>query len=191
MSSRTPDCWSRVISRTMRALAGTAVSTFDSLNHILTSAALGRAFRSTAKALEPGALFAFDMLLEAGYQTHWGESFVLVRDDHTLAITGAGYDFRTRMARCTITMFRQIEGAWQRSDVTVEERCYTMEEISGRSTARASVNSCATTRAISGWRRNSAKAAPSSSPRACEASRPGHKKGGRLPGPWRVERFVD
>jgi SAM-dependent methyltransferase len=107
-----------------------AVSTFDSLNHILTSAALGRAFRSTAKALEPGALFAFDMLLEAGYQTHWGESFVLVRDDHTLAITGAGYDFRTRMARCTITMFRQIEGAWRRSDVTVEERCYTMEEIS-------------------------------------------------------------
>ncbi len=68
------------------------------------------------RALRRGGLFAFDMLLEEAYQTHWGEAFALVRDDHVLTITGAGYHFRTRMARCTITMFRLLEGVWQRSE---------------------------------------------------------------------------
>jgi SAM-dependent methyltransferase len=106
-----------------------AVSTFDSLNHILVREDLEAALRHTANSLRPGAPFAFDMLLEDAYQTHWGESFALVRDDHALTITGSGYDFRSRMARCTITMFRLIEGVWRRSDVTIEERCYTPEEI--------------------------------------------------------------
>ncbi len=106
-----------------------AVSTFDSLNHILTQEELAAAFRNTADALKPGALFAFDMLLEDAYQTHWGESFALVRDDHVLTITGSGYDFRTRLAQCTITMFRLIEGSWRRSDVIIQERCYTPDEI--------------------------------------------------------------
>lgn len=108
-----------------------AVSTFDSLNHLLPPGALEAAFRNTAAALKPGALFAFDMLLEEAYRTHWGESFALVRDDHVLTITGAAFDCRSRLARCTITMFRLLEGAWRRSDVMVEERCYTPEEIEG------------------------------------------------------------
>ena len=106
-----------------------AVSTFDSLNHILEAEKLERAFCRTAEALAPGGLFAFDMLLEDAYQTHWGESFALVKDDHVLTITGSGYDFRSRLARCTITMFRLVEGAWRRSDATIEERCYTAQEI--------------------------------------------------------------
>jgi len=106
-----------------------AVSTFDSLNHILSAADLESAFRQTAAALGRGALFAFDMLLEEAYQTHWGDAFALVRDDHVLTITGAAYQFRSRMAHCTITLFRLLEGAWRRSDVRIEERCYTPDEI--------------------------------------------------------------
>ena len=108
-----------------------AVSTFDSLNHIVSPAGLEAAFRNTAAALRPGAPFAFDMLLEDAYQTHWGEAFALVRDDHVLTITGAGYHFRTHMACCTITMFRLVDGAWRRSDVAIQERCYTPDEIEG------------------------------------------------------------
>ena len=107
-----------------------AVSTFDSLNHLLKPAALQAAFRSIAAALRPGGLFAFDMLLEEAYQTRWGESFALVRDDHLLTITGADFDSHSRIARIAVTMFRLLEGAWQRSDVTIQERCYSPDEIS-------------------------------------------------------------
>jgi SAM-dependent methyltransferase len=108
-----------------------AVSTFDSINHILSVKELQAAFRRVAAALKHGGLFAFDVLLEDAYQSNWGQSFALVRDDHVLTITGSGFDFRTRKARCTITMFRLIAGAWQRSDVTIHERCYTGKEVSG------------------------------------------------------------
>ncbi|SPE43572.1 Methyltransferase type 11 [Candidatus Sulfopaludibacter sp. SbA3] len=107
-----------------------AVSTFDSVNHFLTPKHLQAAFRNIAAALTSGALFAFDVLLEDAYQTNWGQSFALVRDDHVLTITGSGFDFRSRKARCTITMFRLLAGVWQRSDVTIHERCYTGKEIS-------------------------------------------------------------
>jgi len=106
-----------------------AVCTFDSLNHILSYEDLEAAFRSAAAGLRAGAPFAFDVLFEPAYQTHWGESFALVRDDHLLTITGAAYDFRSRRARCVITMLRLLEGTWRRSDVTIEERCYTSAEI--------------------------------------------------------------
>ncbi len=106
-----------------------AASTFDSLNHLLSLKELKAAFRNVAAGLKPGGLFAFDMLLEEAYQTHWGESFALVRDDHVLTITGSGYDFRSRLAQCTITMFRLIDAAWRRSDVVIRERCYSPEEI--------------------------------------------------------------
>jgi SAM-dependent methyltransferase len=113
-----------------------AVSTFDSLNHILAREDLEATFLHTAASLRPGAPLAFDMLLEDAYRTHWGEQFALVRDDHLLTITASGYDFRSRLARCTITMFRLIESVWQRCDVTIEERYYTPEEI-GESLERA------------------------------------------------------
>jgi SAM-dependent methyltransferase len=106
-----------------------AVSTFDSLNHILEKEELHAAFRGIAGSLRPGAPFAFDMLLEEAYRTHWGEAFALVRDDHVLTITASGYDFRSRLASCTLTMFRLLEGAWRRSDSVIHERCYTTEEI--------------------------------------------------------------
>jgi len=108
---------------------GAAVSTFDSLNHILSAEALESAFRNTAAALKPGAPFVFDMLLEGGYRTGWAEGFTIVRDDHVLLISGSGYDFRRRVAQCSITMFRLVDGAWRRSDVQVRERCYSHEEI--------------------------------------------------------------
>jgi len=106
-----------------------AVSTFDSLNHILSEEALLAAFQRTAAALKPGAPFVFDMLLESAYQTNWTDNFTLVRDDRVLLITGSGFDLRTHVAQCRITMFRLMDGVWRRSDVEVHERCYTMQEI--------------------------------------------------------------
>lgn len=106
-----------------------AVSTFDSLNHLLTTDALGKAIGQIAAALEAGGVLAFDILLEDAYKTNWGENFALVRDDHVLTITGSGFDLRNRLAQCRITMFRRIAGEWQRWDTTVLERCHTRAEI--------------------------------------------------------------
>jgi SAM-dependent methyltransferase len=108
-----------------------AVSTFDSLNHILDLDALTAAFRHTADALAPGAPFVFDVLFEDAYRTKWGENFALVRDDHVLVITGSGYDAHDRIAQCALTMFRRIDGEWRRADATVHERCYTAAELDG------------------------------------------------------------
>jgi len=106
-----------------------AVSTFDSFNHILELAYLESAFRCTAAALKKGAPFIFDVLLESAYQTNWADHFTMVRDDHVLVISGSGFDFRTRLANCRITMFRLLDGEWQRRDADVLERCYTTSEI--------------------------------------------------------------
>lgn len=112
-----------------RARFDAAVSTFDSLNHILDQAGLDAAFGNTAAALKPGAPFVFDMLAESAYQTDWAGAFSVVRDDHVLLISGSGFDFRTRGAHCKITMFRLLDGVWRRRDVDVKERCYTIAEI--------------------------------------------------------------
>jgi SAM-dependent methyltransferase len=114
----------------LRAVFDAAVSSFDSLNHLIEPAALEAAFCNIAAAIRPGGLLAFDMLLEEAYRTHWGEAFALVRDDHLLTITGGAFDERSRIARVDVTMFRQLDGAWQRSDTKVAERCYSPGEIS-------------------------------------------------------------
>jgi SAM-dependent methyltransferase len=106
-----------------------AVSTFDSLNHILAEEDLQAALKRVAASLKPGAPFVFDMLLESAYHTDWTDNFSVVRDDHVLVISGSGFDTRTRLAECRITMFRLRDGVWRRSDVEVRERCYTTSEI--------------------------------------------------------------
>lgn len=113
-----------------------AVATFDTLNHLLEPADLGRALANVAQALEPGGLFLFDVLEEEAYRSHWQESYALVEDDHVLAITGSGFDPADRLARCRITMFRRNGDGWQRSDTTVVERCYEHAEI-GAALAKA------------------------------------------------------
>ena len=42
---------------------------------------------------------------------------------------GDSADFRNRLAYCTITMFRRLDGVWHRSDVKIQERCYAPKEI--------------------------------------------------------------
>ena len=105
-----------------------AVSTFDSLNHILVLHELEQAFANIYAALLPGGRFAFDLNLEEGFVTgwngHWGDSF----DDHAYVWKNS-YDPEERLARFDATLFRLEDGCWQRSDVTLWERCYEPREV--------------------------------------------------------------
>jgi SAM-dependent methyltransferase len=106
-----------------------AVSTFDSLNHILELDTLHQAFSNVRRALRPGGCFVFDVLFEEAYRIHWAETHATIHDDHVLAISGEGYDPINRIARCRVTMFRRTGGLWRRSDTEITEKCYTHAEI--------------------------------------------------------------
>jgi SAM-dependent methyltransferase len=107
-----------------------AISTFDSLNHILALEELEGAFSSVCRALTPGGLFVFDMNMEESFETLWRGSFGTV-DDTSAGITRGSYDPAGKIGRADLTLFRLEDGAWRRSDISVEERCYTAEEVTG------------------------------------------------------------
>jgi SAM-dependent methyltransferase len=105
-----------------------AVSTYDSLNHILEPEELGGAFSSVWRALVPGGLFVFDLNTEGSFESVWSGSYGTV-EDTAAGITRASYDRAKKIGRVDLTMFRLVDGAWQRSDVSVLERCYPVEDV--------------------------------------------------------------
>ncbi len=127
-----------------------ALSTFDSLNHLLTYNDLCAAFRCVRLALRPGAPFFFDMNLEEAYELDLGEWMKYEREG-CLGFTRGIYSRATHRARTEIVWF-ELQSApikrdragiapapkhnrqgpdslWRRRDVVVEEQCYTVEEI--------------------------------------------------------------
>jgi len=107
-----------------------AVCLFDSLNHLMRPDEVETAFRNVRAAVTSGAPFLCDFNMEPGYQARWRGSFGIAEDDHAL-INRSAYDAPTKIARSVLTMFRLQQGAWRRADVTLYQRCYTAEEITG------------------------------------------------------------
>ena len=105
-----------------------AVSTFDSLNHLLTIEEMEAAFRNVLAALKPGGWFAFDLNMEPGLEAGDNGSFGDSFDDHAY-IWKNSYMPEEHLGRFDGTLFRLEEGTWQRSDVTLWQRCYPIEEI--------------------------------------------------------------
>jgi SAM-dependent methyltransferase len=97
-----------------------AVSTFDSLNHILSPAELLAVFRNARGALRPGGLLAFDLNLEPRYTRDWRASGCTVDDQHAGFVRGE-YDPGTRIGWTWITLFTRGRG-WERRDVTLAQR---------------------------------------------------------------------
>jgi SAM-dependent methyltransferase len=105
-----------------------AISTFDSLNHILEPDELERAFRNIAAALAPGGRFAFDLNLDEGYRAGWNGTTGDAQEDHAY-IWKNNYDPERRLASFEATLFRLEAGQWQRSDVTLWQRAYEPETV--------------------------------------------------------------
>jgi SAM-dependent methyltransferase len=104
------------------------LSTFDSMNHILVLEELECVFRNVHAVLNDGGLFVFDMNMQESFETLWQGTFATVEPEH-VSVTRGSYNADEKIGRAQITMFRQNEGAWTRSDVEVLERCYTEAEI--------------------------------------------------------------
>ena len=97
------------------------ISTFDSVNHLLTTDDLVSAFRSVAEALAPGGFFVFDINTADAY-AQWDKIAAIVDDDAALFVRG-NYDSVSRLGTTMITMFR-FDGEWKRSDARIVQRCY-------------------------------------------------------------------
>ncbi len=105
------------------------LSTFDSLNHLMTLAELEAVLSNAHDALIGGGLFLFDMNTETGFIEHWADYFSIVEEEEVCVLRGS-YDRDEKVGRYDITMFeRTRRGEWKRADAVITERCYSMREI--------------------------------------------------------------
>lgn len=102
-------------------------SFFDSLNHVMSIQELMAVFRNVYSCLLGEGLFIFDLNLEPGFLAQWQGFYGIVEDDH-VCLFPQSYDPEKRIARFDATMFR-LTDYWYRSDVTILQKCYTVEEI--------------------------------------------------------------
>jgi SAM-dependent methyltransferase len=107
-----------------------ALSTFDSLNHVLSLIGLRQVFAGVLRALKPGGLFVFDMNLEQAYLADLKQWAVTASDEQVSLIRGA-YDTATKIASTELIWFKRQTGSelWERHCSLVEERCYKQQEI--------------------------------------------------------------
>jgi SAM-dependent methyltransferase len=104
------------------------ISTYDSLNHIMSEAELAQVFRNVWACLQPGGWFLFDLNMEEGYQVRWRGSFGIVEEDHVVVIR-ASFDKEAKVGQTIVTFFRLEEGRWRRQDMVLRQRCYPEAEI--------------------------------------------------------------
>ena len=107
-----------------------AISTFDSLNHMLTADDLCRVLVGVHRALEPGGLFLFDMNLEEAYSADLRQWVVRVRNEEVTMVRGL-YEELTKKATTELIWFVRagVDNCWRQHRTEVEERCYEEPEI--------------------------------------------------------------
>ena len=107
-----------------------ALSTFDSLNHILSLEDLHAVFSGVFGVLRAGGLFVFDMNLEEAYSLDLHQWTVNIRHN-AVGLSRGLYDMVTHTAHTELIWFTQTgsEDCWQRRQSIVEERCYEKQDI--------------------------------------------------------------
>ena len=104
------------------------VSTFDSLNHIMSAEELLQVFRNVDRALEDGGLFLFDLNVEEGYRERWRGSFGIVEDDY-VCVVRSRFDPEEGVAKASITIFRPNDSSWGRTELELLQRCYPQAQV--------------------------------------------------------------
>jgi SAM-dependent methyltransferase len=115
---------------TLDGTYGAALSTFDSLNHILSLDGLKKVFAGVRRVLEPGGLFVFDMNLAEAYSTDLREWSVNVSEASVGLVRGKFDAVLKKAATELIWFVRDQNGqCWSRHESTVEQQCYDQTEI--------------------------------------------------------------
>jgi SAM-dependent methyltransferase len=105
-----------------------AISTFDSLNHVMKAEDLELVFRNVHACLRPGAAFVFDLNREEAYVDFWARTSTSV-EANAVSIARGSYDGLERLAHCDVTLFRLERSRWERSDFRLSQRYYPEENV--------------------------------------------------------------
>ncbi len=106
-----------------------AISTYDSLNHIMNLDELAQVFGNVYACLKEGGRFLFDLNLEEGFRLRWRSSFGVVEDDYVFVVR-ARYHAAERLGEMDLTLLRrEEEDVWRREDMKLWQRCYTVDEV--------------------------------------------------------------
>ena len=109
--------------------AAAVVSTFDSLNHVMSLGDVIEVFVRVRAALEPDAHFVFDLNMADGYVARWNGDVSIV-DDRDVIVATSTWDETTRIATAEITVVeRSDDGTLERTDLILTQRCYSETEI--------------------------------------------------------------
>ncbi len=107
-----------------------AISTCDGLNHIMHIDELEKAFVNIGNALNEGSLFLFDLNSWDNYLKHWKtNSTGRIFNDSAAYIANIGFDTDKGLGTLTFTMFREVDGVWGRSDVTLLSQYHKEEKV--------------------------------------------------------------
>lgn len=107
-----------------------AISTFDSLNHLMTLADLYKVFERVHRALETGGWFLFDMNLAEAYTADLRQ-WTVNTNENSVGLVRGTFDFESRKAATELIWFLR-EGTtdcWHRHESLVLQRCYAEGEI--------------------------------------------------------------
>ncbi len=104
---------------------------YDSLNYILKTEELTKAFANVAHSLAPGGYFIFDMNTIYGLAVDWQRYpwYVEMDTAEMFQVISPSYDFERNIVNLKITGFFRESDAWRRVDEEHEERGYTIQEI--------------------------------------------------------------
>lgn len=106
------------------------VSTTYALNYIMSIDELISTFRNVYEALLDKGLFVFDLSLEERFlSSSWhGSMMGDVQDEYAWAERRI-YDGEKKVGFVKTTLFKLVEGVWQRSDNTTAMKCYSKAEV--------------------------------------------------------------
>jgi SAM-dependent methyltransferase len=106
------------------------LSTFDSLNHILSLEDLEKVFVGVHSLLRYGGRFVFDMNVEEAYSLDLKQWSVDIKDT-TVGLVRGQYDTFSKKARTELIWFVKPEDSdcWRQHRSIVEQRCYAQSEI--------------------------------------------------------------
>lgn len=111
----------------LRRVFDAALSTFDSLNHVLSEGDLQASLEAVRKSLQPGGLFLFDLNGEDAYRMDMSRWQTTIEGDSVSLVRGT-YDAATKVGATELIRFERNGGElWRRQSSRVEERCYEVD----------------------------------------------------------------